>query len=129
MASQGSLTVNAYLSGETVPVFGAVVTVTKREGDKDTLLGVRITDINGKTPELLIDTPDVDLSLSPQEGAVPFTSVDVRVDHPSVYTVITRNVQIFPGKLSIENVELIPLSDRFDSKDKEEEIDITPQDL
>ncbi len=129
MASQGSLTVNTYLSGQTVPVFGAVVTVTKREGDKDTLLGVRITDVNGRTPELLIDTPDVDLSLSPQDGAVPFTSVDVRVDHPSVYTVITRNVQIFPGKLSIENVELIPLSDDLNDNNKEEIIDITPQEL
>lgn len=129
MASEGTLIVYAFLANESIPVEKAVVTVTAADGDKTELLGVRLTNSSGRTEPIKISTPDVEYSLEPQNTEVPFTSVDVRVDHPAAYTVATRNVQIFPGQVSLENVRLIPLEDNVSQDNKTEYVDITPQNL
>lgn len=129
MASSGNLIIYAFMANETIPVESAVVTVTQAVGDKQLLLGVRLTDESGRTSPVRIEAPDVKYSLQPQDTEIPFTSVDVRVDHPSTYTVITRNVQIFPGQVSLENVRLVPLENNVKEDNRREYIDITPQDL
>ena len=129
MANEGTLIVYAFLANESIPVEKAVVTVTTANGDKTELIGIRLTDENGRTAPIKITAPDIEYSLEPQNTEIPFTSVDVRVDHPAVYTVITRNVQIFPGEVSLENVRLIPLEDNVSQDNKTEYVDITPQNL
>ena len=129
MASKGTLVVYTFLANETIPVKNAVVTVTMSDGDNPVLLGVRLTDESGRTSPIIINTPDAELSLEPQSQIKPFTSVNVRTDHPSAYTVITRNVQIFPNEISIENVRMIPLEDDVPPDKTIEYIEITPQNL
>jgi len=129
MASSGNLIIYTFMANETIPVENAVVTVTQSVYDKQLLLGVRLTDESGRTTPIKIETPDVEYSLQPQDTEIPFTSVDVRVDHPSTYTAITQNVQIFPGQVSLENVRLIPLEDNVKDDNRREYVDITPQDL
>ena len=130
MAQKGSLIVNTFLANETIPVPGALITVTKREDGKNILIAVRKTDSEGKSSPIEIETPDVEYSLTPDNnGVIPFTSVDVRVDHPATYTQITENVQIFPNETSVENVELIPLKDNVFSDERKETNIITPQEL
>ena len=129
MASQGSLIIYTFMANETIPVRDAVVTVTQKKGEENLLLAIRKTDSSGKTTPIAIETPDVGFSLEPQEEVVPFTSVDVRADHPATYTAITKNVQIFPGEVSLENVMLIPLEDDVAEDDRKETTNIPPQDL
>ena len=101
----------------------------KREGEENVVLALRRTDRSGKTTPITIETPDIRYSLTPQSETVPFTSVDVRVEHPSAYTAISENVQIFPGQVSLENVMLLPLEDNETDKNKKEITIVTPQDL
>ena len=129
MASDGSLIVNTFLANESIPVKDAIITVTEKDGDKTLLIGIRRTDENGKTSPIIIKTPDKEYSLEPQDEVKPFTSVDVRADHPATYTSITENVQIFPGQISIENVMLIPLEDNVKEDDRQNTTNITPQEL
>lgn len=129
MASKGNIVVFAAMAGQNLPVKDAVVIVTQDSGDKAVLLGVRKTDESGKTTPIEVETPDVEYSLEPESTVQPFAAVNVRVDHPAVYTVITKNVQVFADNDSVINVTLIPLEENVDNDNRNEVIDITPQNL
>ena len=127
MNQQGSIVVRVTLANESLPVTDAVVTATMGEEENKKLLGVRKTNENGQTSEIFVDTPDIEYSLEPENQVIPFASVDLKIEHPSVYTVIIKNVQVFSGNQSVVNVSLIPLPDGV--ANGEQVIDITPQNL
>lgn len=127
MNQQGSIVVRVTLANESLPVIGAVVTATTGEEENKKLLGVRKTSENGRTTEIFVDTPDIEYSLEPENQIKPFASVDLKVEHPSAYTVIIKNVQVFSGNQSVVNISLVPLPDGVSSG--EQIIDITPQNL
>lgn len=129
MAGTGKLIVNTYFSNDTIPIENSFITVTKSDENPPTLLGLRLTDKSGKTEAIEIDTPDVEYSLTPDNGTIPFTSVDVRVDHPETYTVITKNVQVFPGQTSVSNIMLLPLPENPSPEERQKIYIITPQNL
>lgn len=128
MAQTGNIITRITLAGETLPVKDAVITASMEQDGKTVLLGTRKTDENGKTTPIEVETPDVEYSLEPENQVKPFASVDIRVDHPSAYTVIIRNVQVFSGNTSLVNVSLIPLEEGINSGENEI-IEITPQNL
>ena len=129
MDSTGKLIVSTYLANDAIPIDKSFITVTKSDENPPTLLGVRLTDKSGKTNAIEIDTPDVEYSLSPGNENIPFTSVDVRVDHPETYTVIVKNVQVFSGQTSISNVMLLPLPENPSPDERQKIYIITPQNL
>ena len=128
MNSNGQIIARVTLASESVPVKDAVVTATASDGDKQIFLGTRRTDENGKTTPIEVETPDIEYSLEPENSVKPYTSVDIRIDHPSAYTVIIKNVQVFSDNISLINASLIPLSEG--TLDGEQEIiEITGQNL
>lgn len=128
MNKEGSVVARVTLAGENIPVKDALVTVTSAEGDKNILIGTRKTDENGKTAPIVLETPDIEYSLAPEDEVKPFKSVDVRIDHPSSYTVVLRNVQVFSDNVSLVNVSLVPFEEG-DTKKAERIIVITNQNL
>ncbi len=128
MNGNGKIVARVTLASESVPVKDAVVTATTSDGDKQILLGTRRTDENGKTTPIDVETPDIEYSLEPENSIKPYASVDIRVDHPSAYTVLIRNVQVFSDNTSLVNVSLIPLREGIDSGEQEI-IEITSQNL
>ncbi len=124
---QGSIITRVTLAGEVIPVKDALVTVTKEENGREILVAALKTDENGKTEPVYIDTPDTSLSLNPENKIKPYTSVDIRVDHPGAYAVIFKNVQVFPDNVSLLNISLIPLPEGM--SEGEEIIDIPTQNL
>ena len=128
MNKQGSVIARVTLANENIPVKGAIVTITYSDGENAVLLGTERTDENGKTTTVYVDTPDIEYSLAPEDEVKPFKSVDVRVDHPSSYPVLLRNVQVFSDNVSIVNVSLVPFEEG-DNKKEERIIVITPQNL
>lgn len=124
---QGSIITRVTLAEELIPVKDALVTVTKEEGGNTVLVAALKTDENGKTQPVFLDTPDTSLSLNPDNKIMPYTPIDIRVDHPGAYSVILKNVQVFPGNVSLLNISLIPLPEGTD--EGEEIVDITGQNL
>ena len=124
---QGSIITRVTLAGEVIPVKDALVTITKEEGGREVLVSALKTDENGKTEPVYIDTPDTSLSLNPENKTKPYTSVDIRVDHPGAYTLILKNAQVFPDNVSLLNISLIPLPEGTNGG--EEIIDIPGQNL
>lgn len=128
MNGNGNIIARVTLASESIPVKDAVVTATTMKEDKQIFLGTRRTDENGKTTPIEVETPDIEYSLEPENSVKPYTSVDIRVDHPSAYTVIIRNVQVFSDNTSLVNVSLIPLREGID-EGEQEIIEITSQNL
>ncbi len=129
MASKGYITANVYTAREVVPISGASVMVIRKNGDKDELVGFRLTDMDGKTEIIEVDTPDSALSMEPGNGE-PFSVFNIMIEHPMYYPVLVRDAQVFGGQITQQNVEMIPIADNpSPPKNNIEDITVTPQNL
>ena len=118
-----------YTSRAQIPVQGATVAMTqKTSGGRHTLLAVRVSDENGKTSPVRVNTPDLDASFYPG-GEVPFAQVDLWVESPGYEMLIVQDVQVFPDTETVQDLELIPLPEQVAPTTRTEVVQITPQDL
>jgi hypothetical protein len=108
----GRFGVRAYTASSAFPVEGALVFLRgKREDGQPFTAAVLETDESGKTPVISLETPPRSASLTPGTGIVPYALYDVEVTHGNFYTVVTRDVQIYPDTTSILPINLLPLPD------------------
>ena len=128
MPATGLLTVRVYTSDAQLPIAGAAVTITQETKNGSRLLASRITDESGKITPVRVDTPELSGSLAPGTNN-PFAIVNVLVDHPDYERVLIENVQLFPGILTQQNVDLLPISVQPEAWNMTEIIDITKQEL
>ena len=128
MPNIGTLVTQVYTSKTRLPIADALVSVLKpREIGQPLLLAVRITDRNGKTAPVAIETPPLEESYAP--GGMPCALCDVWVEHLNYRVVEIHNVQIFPGVESIQEVLLTPLGLSQNQHINADIIDIPAQDL
>lgn len=110
--SYGRFGVRAFAANSAYPVENALVIVrTKKADGAPVTVSVLETDESGKTPLILLETPPKSLSLSPGADSVPYALYDAEISHPNFYTVITRDIQIYPDTTSILPVNMLPLPD------------------
>lgn len=110
MMQSGKLAVRVFASRAQLPVEGATVVITQKTGNgKHRVLSVQETDRDGATRPISIPTPDVGQSTSPNNGAVPFARCDIWVEHEGYELMVIEDVQVFPGEVSLQQVELDPL--------------------
>lgn len=109
MPSTGTLVVRVFTSRTQLPISNATVTVLqKSETNKLHLLAIRVTDRNGKTEPITIETPDLSESFIPGEPHA-YTKCDIWAEHPDYQLSEIQNVEIFPGIESLLEISLIPL--------------------
>lgn len=129
MPSTGTLVVRVYTSRTQLPISNVTVTILqKSQENKLHLLAVRITDKNGKTEPVIIETPDRNDSLFPGESNA-YALCDIWAEHPDYQISEVQNVEIFPGIESLQEISMIPLlrsQSNFTSVNK---VEIPPQDL
>ena len=106
----GYITVTVYTSRAQIPIQNAHVSVTSGEEANPVLFGVRTTNNSGKTTNISVEAPSVELSLSPSDSK-PFSVYTIKVSHPSYYSVTIKDVQVFANTQTVQNVELIPLEE------------------
>lgn len=120
MAEKGSLVLFVYTARMAIPIKHAYISIWKPKTKE--LLGFRVTNEQGQTALFEMPTPDIGLSLSPQsEDApyqTPFTLLDVQVDHAAYQSVRIENVQLFPGRESVQMVNLIPLGENANQAER-----------
>ncbi len=110
MTQSGKLAVRVFTSRAELPVEGATVVVTQKTGNgKYRVLSLQETDRSGATRPITVPTPQVEESTRPNAGAVPFTQCDIWVEHDGYELMVVEDVQIFPGEVSLQQVELDPL--------------------
>jgi len=110
MSQTGTLGVRVYAARAQLPVEGATVVITqKTPNGKYRVLSLQETDRNGSIRPITVVTPNVGESISPNEGTQPFARCDIWVEHQGYEVLVVEDVQVFPGQISLQQVELNPL--------------------
>lgn len=127
MAATGSIIFNVFTSDARIPIEGATVILRRQDAPKE-LLGIRITNESGQTDPIMVITKDASLSQTP--GTVkPWIGCVAVVEHPGYERVLLDGIQIFPGIVTLQTVQLLPLQDLDPDLDNEQEFNFTPQPL
>ena len=130
MAEKGRLQIRTYASNMLIPIANSNVTVTTGEGDEKKILAFRMTDENGLTETLNIDTPpfsDSQTDNSPDN--TPFAVVDILVEKENYSITLIKDVQVFSDRLSEQNVEMVPMPENSNFDLYSNVYTVTPQNL
>ena len=126
LASTGYITVHAYTSYAQLPVQNVAVSVTAQDG---TAIALRTTDRSGLIRPIEIPVPDRSAGLTPDSGEIPFTNVNLYARAKGFEQAEYENLQVFPGTVTNQNIELIPLSELPGAWDQTAIFDTPPQNL
>ena len=113
MQETGKLVVRVYATAAQLPLEGATVVVTTRgNSGKFVLVSVQKTDRSGLTRPIDIPAPDsIESTQQNTSGQVPYRSCDVWAEHPGFAVMRVDGVQIFPGVITRQDMELLPLGE------------------
>ncbi len=126
MPSTGYIQVHAYTSAARLPLEDVAVVVTAPDG---TAIAMRITDSSGRIPIIEVPVPDLAAGQSPDTGELPYTAVNLYARKKGFAQIENENLQVFPGTVTDQNLEFIPLSELPGSWNQTEIFVTTPQNL
>ena len=130
MDSQGTVVVRLSTSSALIPLQGATVTITKLRPDgTQELLAVRVTNFDGLTDPVTVETPPMAESQSYQNTSVPYAVVDISAQRVGFDRVLVKNAQVFPNTETRQELSLIPTPDLPSSFDRTETFVVPPQSL
>ena len=91
---------------------------------------MRLTNRSGQFDvPVKIEVPDKAESLTPDNGTIPFTTVNLYARFSDYEEIFVRNLQVFADTETVQNLELIPLSEFPESWNKSEAFNTPPQNL
>lgn len=76
-----------------------------------------------------ITVPDFSASQTPNTGVIPFTAVNLYARVENYEEIEVMNVQVFPNTVTVQNLEMIPLSELPGIWNQAEVFDTPPQNL
>ena len=126
MSSTGYLQVHAYTSFAQLPLEDVAITVTSTDG---TAIAMRLTNRNGQINPIEVPVPDKSESQEPEPGEKPFTSVNLYARLKGYEQVESENLQVFADTTTIQNLEMIPLSELPNQWDQSAIFNTPPQNL
>lgn len=126
MPNTGYIQVYAYTSLARYPLQNVAIAVTATDG---TALAMRLTDRSGRVAPISLPVPEKSESQSPDPPEVPFTTVNLYAHLKGYEQVEAENLQVFADTTTIQDLEMIPLSEFPDAWDKVEIFDTPPQNL
>ena len=130
MASQGTIVAHLFTSDAMIPIEGATVTITQTNANGEPeLLAVLLTNYDGFTDPVSIETPDFSDSQSYQQGSRPYAVVDLRVEHVNYGQISIQNVQVFADTQTLQEFLLIPNPAIPDGRDRSQLFVVPAQDL
>lgn len=123
----GFLTARAYMSYAQIPLEDVAVVIAAQDG---TAIAMRLTNRSGLTEPISVPTPEASESQAPEKNRErPFTDVTVYAFKNDFEQIVARNVQIFPGVTTVQDLEMIPLSELPDRWDENVLYSTPPQNL
>lgn len=127
LSATGYIQVHAYTSDARIPLQGAAITVTDGSGSA---IAMRLTNRNGSLDApIAISVPDLSAGQTPNTGVIPFVPVSLYGRLEDFETIEIENLQVFPNTLTVQNLEMIPLSELPESWNKTEIFNTPPQNL
>ena len=86
---------------------------------------MRITNRSGQIDPISIPVPDIEAGQTPETGQIPFARVNLYARLAGYIQIEDEDLQVFPDTVTVQNLEMIPLSELPDSWG-EKEIFLTP---
>lgn len=106
--ARGRIKVQCFLGDSEVPVPGSRVRITPSNGNSQARTNFRVdevTDSSGTTRTIEVEAPSFQYSQNPSNNA-PYSLYDIRVQRQGFQDVLIKNVQVFPERTAIQNVNL-----------------------
>lgn len=117
----------AFESYAQIPLKDVAVSVTQVSGGA---IALRLTNRNGMLDAPVeIIVPDFSESQSPNTGATPFAVVNLYARLENYEAIEIENLQIFADTTTLQDLEMIPLSELPDKWNKLEIFNTPPQNL
>jgi len=127
LSAVGYIQVRAFTSYAQIPIKDAAVTITDIN---ENVIAMRLTNRSGNFDKPIeISVPDLSAGQSPNTGVTPYTSVNLYARAENFEEIEVNNVQVFPDTVTLQNLELIPLSELPGVWNKAEIFQTTPQNL
>lgn len=126
MPSTGYIQVRAYASNAQYPLKNVAITVTSQDG---TAIAMRLTDRSGKITPISVPVPDKSESQSPDPSERPYAIVNLYAHLQGYEQTEAENLQVFAGTTTIQNLEMIPLSELPDQWNQTIVFNTPPQNL
>ena len=127
LSAIGYIQVHAYTSNAQIPLEDTAVSITDSEGGA---IALRLTNQSGLLNQpVQITVPNPSASQSPDTGVIPFTSVNIHAKLQNYQEIYVRNVQVFPGTTTFQNLPMIPLSELPAYWNQSESFDTSDQNL
>lgn len=126
MPSTGYIQVYAFTSKARIPLRGVAVMITDRN---NSAIAMGTTDQSGKYGPISLTVPDRSESLSPGSIEQPFVTVNIHARLENYEQIEAENVQVFADTVTIQNLEMIPLSELPQQWTKTELFDTPAQNL
>ena len=125
MPDTGYIQVYAYTSKARIPLKNVSVMITDKN---NSAIRMGLTDRSGKFGPISISVPNRAESLTPG-AAEPFVHVNIHARLENYEQIEAENVQVFAGTVTIQNFEMIPLSEFPEQWTKTEYFDTPNQNL
>ena len=123
----GYIQVHAYTSYAQIPLKDVAVTVTDNNGNA---IAMRLTNRSGQLDDPIpVETPDRSAGLSPNTDQRPFTTVGLTARLADYELIDVKNLQVFPGTITDQNLEMIPLAEFPESFNRSETFETNQQAL
>lgn len=116
----------AFSSFAQLPLQDVSITVTATDG---TAIAMALTDRSGKITPIRLSVPDLAASQTPDTGEIPFARVNLKARLPGYEQITIDDLQVFPDTVTIQELEMIPLSELPAEWSKSENFPTPPQNL
>lgn len=126
MSATGYVQVRAYTSNAQIPLQNAAIMITDPDGNA---IAMRLTDRSGLTQPIPITVPDRAASQTPNTGVTPYGIVNIYARLENFEQIEAENVQVFADTVTLQNLEMIPLSELPGEWTKAEIFQTPPQNL
>jgi hypothetical protein len=127
LSATGYIQVHAYTSNSQIPLQDVAVTVTDASG---AAIAMRLTNRSGLLDKkIAIIVPDLSASQTPNTGILPYTSVNLYAKLENYEEIHIENLQVFADTITLQNLEMIPLSELPEYWIKSETFNTPPQNL
>ena len=126
MAATGYIQVHAFASNARIPLQNVTVVITSTDG---TAIAMRLTDRSGQIVPIPIPVPDRVDSLSPNPPDWPYAVVNLTARLQDYEQIFVDNLQVFADVTTDQDLELIPLSELPESRNKSERFETQTQNL
>lgn len=109
MSNIGYIQVHAYTAKAQLPLRNVAIAVTNDQGKT---IALRMTNNSGKIDRPVeIQVPIPAAGLSPNTGIVPYTTVNLYAKVADYEEIEANNIQVFPGIITVQDLQMIPLSE------------------